>query len=641
MKKHIYNILLFGIVVSGLFLIFDRIEKTPDMYQQLPYSEFIEKVKNGQVDKVEINGQAVVVKTSDGQRYETFNPNDPHMIDDLLTANVEIKSIPPAKQSLLMEIFISWFPMMLLILVWVIYMRRMQQSGGMGGNTFGKSKAKMLTEDKMTVKFNDVAGCEEAKEEVKEIVDFLRDPPKFQKLGGKMPRGILMVGPPGTGKTLLARAIAGEAGVKFFSISGSDFVEMFVGVGASRVRDMFVQAKEHAPCIIFIDEIDAVGRQRGGAGMGGGNDEREQTLNQLLVEMDGFDGDQGVIIIAATNRADILDKALLRPGRFDRQVNVGLPDVRGREQILNVHIKKVPAAADVELKYIARGTPGFSGAELANVVNEAALFAARANKTEVNMSDLEKAKDKILMGVEKRTMIMSEEDKLLTAYHEAGHCIVGQKSPDHDPVYKVSIMPRGRALGITMFLPERDQYSASKRKLESQIAGLFGGRIAEVMIFGNDRVTTGASNDIERATELARNMVTRWGLSEKLGPLVYGEEGGQPFMGHPGTQGSAVSSNVAHMIDEEIRSVIDRNYQRAETILKENIDILHKMADALMKWETIDKDQIDAMMARKEPLPPPDNIDMNESLPPKTDHKGQDKGNDTDIKPLNKPAGQL
>jgi len=539
-----------------------------------------------------------------------------------------------------MQIFISWFPMLLLIAVWIIYMRK-TQGAGMGGNAFGKSKAKLLEEDKLTATFDDVAGCEEAKEEVAELVDFLADPLKFQKLGGQIPRGILMVGPPGTGKTLIARAIAGEAGVKFFTVSGSDFVEMFVGVGASRVRDMFAQAKEHAPCIIFIDEIDAVGRQRGGAGMGGGNDEREQTLNQLLVEMDGFTGNEGVIVIAATNRADVLDKALLRPGRFDRQVNVGLPDVRGREQILNVHIKKVPAAADIVLRDIARGTPGFSGADLANVVNEAALFAARSNKVQVSMSDLEKAKDKILMGAERHTMVMTEDDKLLTAYHEAGHCIVGQSSPDHDPVYKVSIMPRGRALGITMFLPERDQYSASKRKLESQIASLFGGRIAELMIYGGDRVTTGASNDIERATELARNMVTRWGFSDKLGPLVYGEDSGQPFMGYPGSQGSKVSSTVAHHIDEEIRAVIDRNYQRAETILQENISILHKMADALMKWETIDKDQIDDLMAGKDPRPPQDDNDSAS----KTTYTKQEK---VDIsKPTkininkNKPAGQV
>ncbi|NOT85425.1 MAG: ATP-dependent zinc metalloprotease FtsH, partial [Methylococcaceae bacterium] len=605
MKKHLYNALLFCIIFAGISLIFNRLQQTPDLNDALPYSEFIEKVKNNQINRVEISGQNILLNTTDGQRFETFNPNDPHLIDDLLTAKVEIKTIAPPKRSMMMDIFISWFPMLLMVVVWIIYMRRAQQNGGAGGNNFGKSKAKMLTEDKMTVKFNDVAGCEEAKEEVKEVVDFLRAPQRFTKLGGKMPRGILMTGPPGTGKTLLARAIAGEAGVKFFSISGSDFVEMFVGVGASRVRDMFVQAKEHAPCIVFIDEIDAVGRQRGGAGMGGGNDEREQTLNQLLVEMDGFDGDQGVIIIAATNRADVLDKALLRPGRFDRQVTVGLPDVRGREQILNVHIKKVPAAADIVLHDIARGTPGFSGADLANVINEAALFAARGDQAEVTMRDLEKAKDKILMGAEKRTMVMSEEDRLLTAYHEAGHCIVGQKSAEHDPVYKVSIMPRGRALGVTMFLPERDLYSASKRKLESQIAGLFGGRIAELMIFGADRVTTGASNDIERATELSRNMVTRWGFSEKLGPLVYGEEGGQPFMGQPGTQGSAVSINVSHLIDEEIRALIDRNYQRAETILTENIDVLHNMAKALMKWETIDRSQIDDLMAGREPKPLP------------------------------------
>ncbi len=637
MKKHILNALLWGIVITGAFLIYNRVNTTPPLQETLAYSDFISKVKHGIVERVEISGQLIKIRTSNGQDYETFNPGDPHLIDDLLTANIQIRTIPPVQQSIFMQVFISWFPMLLLIAVWIIYMRRMQ-NGGMGVNNFVKSKAKMLEEDKRTVTFDDVAGCEEAKEEVTELVDFLSDPQKFQKLGGKIPRGILMVGPPGTGKTLLARAIAGEAGVKFFTISGSDFVEMFVGVGASRVRDMFAQAKEHAPCIIFIDEIDAVGRQRGGPNLG--NDEREQTLNQLLVEMDGFNGNEGVIVIAATNRADVLDKALLRPGRFDRQVNVGLPDVRGREQILNVHIKKVPTAADVELKYIARGTPGFSGAELANVINEAALFAARGNKKEVTMNDLEKAKDKILMGAEKRTMVMSEDDKLLTAYHEAGHCIVGQMSPDHDPVYKVSIMPRGRALGITMFLPEQDQYSASKRKLESQIASLFGGRIAELMIYGGDRVTTGASNDIERATELARNMVTRWGFSDKLGPLVYGEQNGQPFMGHQGSPGSKVSGNVAQQIDEEIRAVIDLNYNRAETILEENISILHKMADALMKWETIDKDQIDALMAGKDPKPPKDDNDFYT----KPNLYKQDK---VDIKPITssinkgKPAGQV
>ncbi|MGJ0431563.1 ATP-dependent zinc metalloprotease FtsH [Methylobacter sp.] len=609
MKKYSMNLLLWGVVLIAAAVIITRLNSTPPTDNSIAYSSFIEKVKHRQVERVEILGNLIRIRTSEGQTFETINPDDPHLIDDLLEAGVQIKTYAPEQQSFLAQLFISWFPVLLLVAIWVIYMRRMP-GGGVGGSmNFGKSKAKMLTEDNMTVKFEDVAGCEEAKEEVVELVDYLRDPHKFQKLGGKMPRGVLMVGPPGTGKTLLARAIAGEAGVKFFSASGSDFVEMFVGVGASRVRDMFTQAKEHAPCIIFIDEIDAVGRQRGGAGAGGGNEEREQTLNQLLVEMDGFDGNEGIIVIAATNRADILDKALLRPGRFDRQVNVGLPDVRGREQILNVHLKNVPVAEDVELKYIARGTPGFSGAELANIVNEAALFAARANKEEVNMQDLERAKDKILMGAEKHTMVMSEDDKLLTAYHEAGHCIVGQKSPDHDPVYKVSIMPRGRALGITMFLPERDQYSASKRKLESQIAGLFGGRIAELMIYGGDRVTTGASNDIERATELARNMVTRWGFSDKLGPQVYGEEASQPFMRYSGSQGGPVSSNVAHMIDEEIRLVIDRNYQRAEIILQENIDILHKMADALMKWETLDHQQIEDLMARRDVRPPQDGND--------------------------------
>ncbi len=632
MKRYILNTLLWSVVFTGAFLIYNRINATPPIQDSLAYSEFIAKVKGGQVDRVEIAGTSIKVRTSDGQNLQTFNPGDNHLIDDLLSADVQIRTTPPAQQSMAMQIFIAWFPMFLLIIVWIVYMRRTQGAGGAG--QFGKSKAKMLEEDKMTVKFADVAGCEEAKEEVSELVDFLRDPQKFQRLGGMIPRGILMVGPPGTGKTLLARAIAGEAGVKFFTISGSDFVEMFVGVGASRVRDMFAQAKEHAPCIIFIDEIDAVGRQRGGAGMGGGNDEREQTLNALLVEMDGFTGNEGVIIIAATNRADVLDKALLRPGRFDRQVTVGLPDVKGREQILNVHIKKVPVSDDVELKNIARGTPGFSGADLANIINEAALLAARTNKLKVGMNELEKAKDKILMGAEKHTMVMTEDDKRLTAYHEAGHCIVGQMSPDHDPVYKVSIMPRGRALGITMFLPERDQYSASKRKLESQIASLFGGRIAELMIYGGDRVTTGASNDIERATELARNMVTRWGFSDIMGPLVYGEEGGQPFMGYSAS-GSKVSNGVQDKIDEEIRAVIDKNYKRAESLLQDNISILHKMADALMKWETIDKAQIDDLMAGKDPKPP---VDSNDSSNKPDITPKQDTTITSDFK---KPAGQV
>jgi cell division protease FtsH len=478
---------------------------------------------------------------------------------------------------------------------------------------FGKSKARMLEEDQIKVTFADVAGCDEAKEEVAEMVDFLRDPGKYQKLGGKIPCGALMIGPPGTGKTLLARAIAGEAKVPFFTISGSDFVEMFVGVGASRVRDMFETAKKHAPCIIFIDEIDAVGRQRG-AGLGGGNDEREQTLNQLLVEMDGFEGNEGIIVIAATNRPDVLDKALLRPGRFDRQVTVGLPDVRGREQILNVHIKKVPSADDVEVKYIAQGTPGFSGADLANLINEAALFAARMNKRVVSMIDLEKAKDKIIMGVERHSMVMNEKEKEMTAYHEAGHAIVGRLVPEHDPVYKVSIMPRGRALGVTMFLPERDQYSASKQKLDSMISSLYGGRIAEEMIFGIEHVSTGASNDIERATELARNMVTKWGFSQRLGPLSYSEEEGEVFLGRSVTRHKTVAEETSHSIDEEIRTFIDRNYQRAETILKDNLDILHSMAAALMKYETIDRHQIDDLMSR---TPVRDPEGWNDDVPPR------------------------
>jgi cell division protease FtsH len=539
-------------------------------------------------------------KTQVGQLFKTYAPNDPHLIDDLLANGVDIKAVPPEQPSMLMQLLISFGPMLLLIAVWVFFMRQMQGggAGGRGAMSFGKSKARMLEEDQIKVTFADVAGCDEAKEEVVEMVDFLRDPAKYQKLGGKIPRGALMIGPPGTGKTLLARAIAGEAKVPFFTISGSDVVEMFVGVGASRVRDMFEQAKKHAPCIIFIDEIDAVGRQRG-AGLGGGNDEREQTLNQLLVEMDGFEGNEGIIVIAATNRPDVLDKALLRPGRFDRQVTVGLPDVKGREQILAVHMKKVPSDDDVIIKYIAQGTPGFSGADLANLINEAALFAARMNKRVVNMSDLEKAKDKLIMGAERHTMVMDEKEKTMTAYHEAGHAIVGKLVPEHDPVYKVSIMPRGRALGVTMFLPERDQYSASKQKLDSMISSLYGGRIAEEVVFGWEQVSTGASNDIERATELARNMVTKWGLSQRLGPLSYSEEEGEVFLGRSVTQHKKVAEETSHTIDEEIRSFIDRNYERAERLLKENIDILHAMAAALMKYETIDKYQIDDLMARK------------------------------------------
>ncbi|MBF0256561.1 MAG: ATP-dependent zinc metalloprotease FtsH, partial [Gammaproteobacteria bacterium] len=506
----------------------------------------------------------------------------------------------------LTQIFINWFPLFILIGLWIFFMRQMQGGGGgRGAMSFGKSRARMLSEDQVKITFNDVAGVEEAKDDVQEMVEFLKDPAKFQKLGGKIPRGALMVGPPGTGKTLLARAIAGEAKVPFFSISGSDFVEMFVGVGASRVRDMFEQAKKHAPCIIFIDEIDAVGRHRG-AGLGGGHDEREQTLNQLLVEMDGFEGNEGIIVIAATNRPDVLDPALLRPGRFDRQVVVPLPDVRGREKILKVHMRKVPIADDVKASLIARGTPGFSGADLANLVNEAALFAARSDKHMVDMSDLERAKDKIMMGTERRSMVMSLEEKKLTAYHEAGHAIVGRLVPSHDPVYKVSIIPRGRALGVTMFLPEEDRYSYSKERLESQISSLFGGRIAEEIIFGAEKVTTGAQNDIQRATEIARSMVTKWGLSNRLGPLAYGEDEGEVFLGHSVTKHKNVSDDTAHAIDEEIRVFIDRNYQRSQQILEDQMDKLHAMAEALIKFETIDSAQIDDIMAGRDPRPPAD-----------------------------------
>jgi cell division protease FtsH len=602
----IKNILVWGVISMLLMSLFNNFGSTNAPQNEridssLSYSQFIDSVKAGQVQQVVIDDNTIKGKLQNGQIFKTYAPNDGHLVDDLLANNVDIKVAAPEQPTMLMQLLVSFGPMLLLIGVWVFFMRQM--NGGMPGGknpmSFGKSKARMLEEDQIKITFADVAGCDEAKEEVEEMVDFLRDPAKYQKLGGKIPRGALMIGPPGTGKTLLARAIAGEAKVPFFTISGSDFVEMFVGVGASRVRDMFETAKKHAPCIIFIDEIDAVGRQRG-AGLGGGNDEREQTLNQLLVEMDGFEGNEGIIVIAATNRPDVLDKALLRPGRFDRQVTVGLPDVRGREQILGVHIKKVPSAEDVEVKYIAQGTPGFSGADLANLINEAALFAARMNKRVVSMSDLEKAKDKIIMGAERHSMVMNPAEKEMTAYHEAGHAIVGRLVPEHDPVYKVSIMPRGRALGVTMFLPERDSYSASKQKLDSMISSLYGGRIAEEIIYGAEHVSTGASNDIERATELARNMVTKWGFSQRLGPLSYSEEEGEVFLGRSVTRHKTVAEETSHSIDEEIRTFIDRNYQRAETILKSNIDILHSMAAALMKYETIDKNQIDDLMERKE-----------------------------------------
>lgn len=606
MNDMLKNVLLWVVIAVVLMSVFNNFAPRGERGDlTLSYTQFIQAVKMGQVQQVSIDDNVVKGKMQTGETFRTYTPNDPHLVDDLLEGGVDIKALPPEQPSFLMQLLVSFGPILLLIAVWVFFMRQMQGggAGGRGAMSFGKSKARMLEEDQIKVTFSDVAGCDEAKEEVAEMVDFLKDPAKYQKLGGKIPRGALMVGPPGTGKTLLARAIAGEAKVPFFTISGSDFVEMFVGVGASRVRDMFEQAKKHAPCIIFIDEIDAVGRQRG-AGLGGGHDEREQTLNQLLVEMDGFEGNEGVIVIAATNRPDVLDKALLRPGRFDRQVTVGLPDVKGREQILNVHMKKVPAADDVVIKYIAQGTPGFSGADLANLVNEAALCAARTNKRLISMVDLEKAKDKIIMGAERRSMVMSEKEKRMTAYHEAGHAIVGRLVPDHDPVYKVSIMPRGRALGVTMFLPEADQYSISKRKLDSMISSLYGGRIAEEMIFGWEEVSTGASNDIERATELARNMVTKWGLSQRLGPLAYSEEEGEVFLGRSVTQHKSVAEETSHTIDEEIRSIIDRNYERAEKILKENEDILHAMADALVKYETIDKTQLDDLLSRKPVRPP-------------------------------------
>ena len=600
------NLVLWAVIAVVLLSVFSNFSKQAGNTQTLPYSTYIQMVKSNQVAQVTIEGREIKGKTNTGSTFQTYSPETSNtaMIGDLLDNNVEIMAAAPEGQSLLMTIFISWFPFLLLIGIWIFFMRQMQGGGGgRGAMSFGKSKARMLGEDEIKVTFKDVAGAEEAKEEVSELVDFLKDPSKFQKLGGKIPSGVLMVGSPGTGKTLLARAIAGEAKVPFFTISGSDFVEMFVGVGASRVRDMFETAKKHAPCIIFIDEIDAVGRHRG-AGVGGGHDEREQTLNQLLVEMDGFEGNEGVIVIAATNRPDVLDPALLRPGRFDRQVVVPLPDMLGREQILKVHMRKVPISDDVNAKTIAQGTPGFSGADLANLVNEAALFAARFDKRLVEMEQFDKAKDKIMMGAERRSMVMNEDEKKLTAYHEAGHAIVGLKVPSHDPVYKVSIIPRGRALGVTMFLPEEDRYSYSKERLESQISSLFGGRIAEELIFGKEKVTTGASNDIQRSTELAHNMVTQWGLSEKLGPMVFGEEEGEVFLGKSVTQHKTISDETAHVIDEEIRNIVDRNYKRSEKILNDNIDVLHAMSDALMKYETIDKEQIAALMKGETPQPP-------------------------------------
>jgi cell division protease FtsH len=628
------NIVLWVVIAMVLMSVFNNFGPQKVKQDEIDYSTFISDVKNGAVSAVDIQGKTITGKMTDGSEFTTYSPDyDAGLMGDLLNNGVSIQAKPAEQTGLLMQIFISWFPMLLLIGVWIFFMRQMQGGGG-GKNpmSFGKSKAKMLNEDQVKVTFKDVAGVEEAKEEVSELVEFLREPAKFQKLGGKIPRGILMVGSPGTGKTLLAKAIAGEAKVPFFTISGSDFVEMFVGVGASRVRDMFEQAKKHAPCIIFIDEIDAVGRHRG-AGVGGGNDEREQTLNQLLVEMDGFEGNEGVIVIAATNRPDVLDPALLRPGRFDRQVVVPLPDIRGREQILNVHLSKVPAADDVKAALIARGTPGFSGADLANLVNEAALFAARTNKRLVEMEDMEKAKDKIMMGAERRSMVMNEKEKEMTAYHEAGHAIVGRIVPNHDPVYKVSIIPRGRALGVTMFLPTEDKYSNSKEQLESQISTLYGGRIAEELIYGKEAVTTGASNDIQRATKLAHDMVTKWGLSDNMGPMSYGEDEGEVFLGRSVTQHKSVSDLTAKAIDEDIRTLINRNYERAQKILTENLDKLHTMTALLVKYETIDSHQIDAIMEGREPGAPKDWTDT----PPTPDADSSSSDSETS----GKPADQL
>ena len=606
MSDMVKNLILWLVIAVVLMSVFQSFSPGDTSQGAMNYTRFVQEVEKGQIRDAKFDGLVIQGARRNGERYETVMPMyDEDLINDLLKSNVTIIGSKPEEPSIFSQIFISWFPMLLLIGVWIFFMRQMQGGGGKGAMSFGKSKARLMTEDQVKTTFADVAGVEEAKEEVQELVDFLRDPSKFQKLGGKIPKGVLMVGQPGTGKTLLARAIAGEAKVPFFTISGSDFVEMFVGVGASRVRDMFEQAKKSAPCIVFIDEIDAVGRQRG-AGLGGGHDEREQTLNQMLVEMDGFEGNEGIIVIAATNRPDVLDPALLRPGRFDRQVVVGLPDVRGREQILKVHMRKVPLADDVKPSLIARGTPGFSGADLANLVNEAALFAARANKRVVAMEEFDKAKDKIMMGAERKSMVMSEDEKEMTAYHEAGHAIIGRLVPDHDPVYKVSIIPRGRALGVTMYLPEQDRVSHSKRHLESMISSLYGGRIAEELIYGAERVSTGASNDIERATEIARKMVTQWGLSEKMGPMLYAEDEGEVFLGRSVAKAKHMSDETARAIDEEVKIFVDRNYKRSVDLLTENLDILHAMKDALMKYETIDAKQIDDLMAGKEPRPPAD-----------------------------------
>lgn len=596
--------LVLWVVVAVIMMTAYQSFNSSSVENSTDYTTFVYDVSNGQVTAARFDANEITVTKTDGSKYSTVMPplEDKKLLDDLLSKKVKVEGTPFERRGFLSQILISWFPMLFLVGVWVFFMRQMQGGGGKA-MSFGKSRAKMLNQDQIKVTFSDVAGCDEAKEEVGEIVDFLRDPNKFQNLGGKIPKGILMVGPPGTGKTLLARAIAGEAKVPFFTISGSDFVEMFVGVGASRVRDMFEQAKKNAPCLIFIDEIDAVGRQRG-AGLGGGHDEREQTLNQMLVEMDGFSGNDGVIVIAATNRPDVLDPALTRPGRFDRQVVVGLPDVKGREQILKVHMRKVSVAQDVDAMTLARGTPGYSGADLANLVNEAALFAARVNKRTVTMLEFEKAKDKINMGPERRTMIMTDKQKESTAYHEAGHAIVGYLVPEHDPVHKVTIIPRGRALGVTFFLPEGDQISISQKQLESKLSTLYAGRLAEDLIYGEENISTGASNDIKVATNIARNMVTQWGFSDKLGPILYTEDEGEVFLGRSMAKAKHMSDETAHAIDEEVRAIVNRNYARARQILIDNMDILHAMKDALVKYETIEEEQIKQLMNR-EPVTPP------------------------------------
>lgn len=606
MAKNIILFIIWFVVAIVLVSVFSNFGPRHAGTQKISYSQFLSRVDQGKISTVIIEDDKVIKGVTKGnQRFVTYLPmRDDALLGELLKNKVDVVGQEKPQESFLMHLFVNWFPMFLILAIWFFVMRQMQGGGGRGAMSFGRSRARLLGEDQVKVTFADVAGVDEAKDEVKELVDFLRDPAKFQNLGGRIPRGVLLVGSPGTGKTLLAKAVAGEAKVPFFTISGSDFVEMFVGVGASRVRDMFEQAKRQAPCIIFIDEIDAVGRHRG-AGMGGGHDEREQTLNQLLVEMDGFEGNEGVIVVAATNRPDVLDPALLRPGRFDRQVVVPLPDIRGREQILQVHVKKLPLEKDVDVMSIARGTPGFSGADLANLVNEAALFAARGNKHKVGMLELDNAKDKIMMGAERRSMVMDDNEKKLTAYHEAGHAIVGLSVPDHDPVYKVSIIPRGRALGVTMFLPEQDRYSHSLRRLDSQLSSLFGGRIAEELIFGAGSVTTGASNDIMRATEIARKMVTQWGLSS-LGPRTFGEEEGEVFLGRTMNQRNDISDKTAEAIDTEVRKIIDRNYDRAKKILEEKMDVLHLMASTLIKYETIDSTQIDDIMQGREPSAPKD-----------------------------------